>query len=587
MVNTLKKPLVSVIVPVYNSGDYLYRCMDSLVYQSFDEIEIIAVNNESTDNSLEILKKYEHDFPEKVKIINIPHAERAGTGRNIGMNHACADYIVFSDSDDMMHPRAIEWLYGEAIKGNFDFVYAPFVRIKEGTVSVMRKKQYSILNITNEQALRDAEPSPWAKIFRKELLEQSGGFPESLSYEDLAFFYCYVGLAKRIGYCKYPVYYYFWRKNSEVHTLINPRIAETVDAERYGLEHCTSSVKQELVLNIANRIRNNMSERWIYADRFLEHLNNLWPTISSNSLVYRDAKLFECLAKYYTYSENQTAKNIFVDGFDTDELPEEYLNYLEKSCFYDDGVVIHVLNEKNCDVGVLPSIKKAYERKNYNYVAAYFALHKIYELGGTYIGRNIFIDLPLNFTRHLNSYFGYKGIDSYNDQIFGGRSKQEIFRYILELYQKDTSTSNASLADYISQVLKFRFNIRTGGRSNIYGTEISIFSPDVYSVPITPDTYRANKVHFSHYTRTAYPFNAEDAQEYWLPRECFDWLFMTGIYSSPVISRGNQRDSIELKEIKSSRSWKIIQRLKRKKDKGIWKIFYHIYLLACEKLMRG
>lgn len=581
------KPLVSIIVPVYNTGDYLYRCMDSLVYQSFQKIEIIAVNNESTDNSLDILKKYEHDFPEKVKIFSIPHAERAGTGRNVGIKHASADYIVFSDSDDMMHPRAIEWLYNEALQGNYDLVYAPFVRIKDNDVSILRKKQYSrISRITNSQALLDAEPSPWAKIFRKELLIKAGGFPENISFEDLAFFYCYVGLAKRIGYCNKPVYYYFWRSNSEVHTLVNPRIAETVAAEKYGIEHCNPSIKQELMLNIANRILNNMLVRWIYADRYLEHLNELWGEISSNQLVYKNAKLYERLALYYKYSKIQTVKNIYVDGFGIEKLPDEYLKSLEENIFFDGGCVIHILNEKNCDIDVLPSIRRAYENKNYNYVAGYFALKKIYESGGTYIGRNIVIDLPLNFTRHLNSYFAFEGIDTYNDQIFGGHPKQDVFKYIIDAYNDDEYTEKSKLANYISDVLEFRFDIQPIARTKLYVYDISIFSPEICSIPITSNTYDVNKLHFSHLSNIPYFFNKEGIDNYWLSKDAFEWLYSKSIASSLISSKVNENEKRELIEIKSSRAWNIIQQLKRKKNQGIWKLFYRIYLLICEKILR-
>ena len=582
-----KKPLVSIIVPVYNTGNYLYRCMDSLVYQSFEEIEIIAVNNESTDNSLEILKKYEKDFPEKVKVINIPHADRAGTGRNIGMRNARSEYIMFSDSDDMMHPRAVEWLYEEAIKGNYDLVYAPFVRIKDNTVSIQRKKQYGMFHITNAQAIRDAEPSPWAKIFRKELLVKAGGFPENISFEDLAFFYCYISLAKKIGYCNKPVYYYFWRTNSEVHTLVNNRIAETVIAEQYGLDHCAPTIKEDIIYNIAKRIVNNISTRWIYADCYLDHLNKLWLQISSNVLVYKNAKLFEQLAKYFRYSKEQTAKNIYVDGFGKNRLLDGYINQLKKISFYDGDAVIHILNEDNCNINVLPSIRKAYENKDYNYVAGYFALENIYEFGGTYIGRNIVLDLPINFTRHLNAYFAYLGITSYNEQFFGGRSRQNVFKDILDIYHRDIYSNNTNLAEYILEVLEFKYNIMTKARTNIYGNDISILAPDVCSIPITSNVYDVNKLHFSHLSKIQYSFNdVEKKYDFWMPQEAFEWLYSNGMKPTSISTKSNMRDKAELVEIKTSRSWKIIQKLKRKIDQGIWKLFYQIYLMICNKVLR-
>ena len=583
------QPIVSIILPVYNSEDYLYRCMDSLVYQSFQNIEIIAVNNGSTDNSLHILKQYEAEFPDIVKVVTIPHAERAGTGRNVGIKLARGQYIAFSDSDDMMHPRAIEFLYQHAISGNFDLVYAPYIQIKNNIVKVMRKKDYATSRIKTEQALQDAEPAPWAKIFRRELLERAGDYPGEFSFEDLAYFFVYTSYAQKIGYCPLPIYYYFWRTDSEVHTIANPRIAETILAERYGLEHCAAKYKECVLAIVARRIQNNLSVRWIFADKFLEHLNTLWSEFSTNPRIYNDKSLFAFLAQHYSYSINQAPKNIFIDCFGGKELSPSDIATLQAQVYYDDSTV-YLLNECTCNVDELPNIRIAYERGDMAYVAGYFALKKIYELGGVYIGRDIQVDLPLNYTRHLNAFFGFVGREKYSDQIFGGKANTEIFADLLRYYQKESSCNHiTNLAHYISTALYIKFAIPPYAATNIHGRDIAVFTPDVIAVPIFSQTYVENKIHFCHYSCSGHENEkALKSALYTVPAEVLEWASEKSLQPSGT-STSKQLSSIEdeLRKITSSRAWKTVLWLKGKKDSGFGRIAYKLYLFLYRKIFKN
>ena len=95
---TRKNPLFSVIVPVYNSEKYLNKCIDSILKQSFDNYELLLINDGSTDKSLEICKKYER-LDSRVKVYNKKNSGTAST-RNFGLFKAKGDYVVYVDSDD-------------------------------------------------------------------------------------------------------------------------------------------------------------------------------------------------------------------------------------------------------------------------------------------------------------------------------------------------------------------------------------------------------------------------------------------------------------------------------------------------------
>ena len=575
-------PKVTIIVPVYNSEEYLYRCMDSLVYQSFQEIEIIAVNNGSTDCSLAILQQYEQEFPDLVRVITTPHAERAGAGRNVGIKAARAEYIAFADSDDMMHPRAIEFLYNYAQKGSYEVVYAPYTQIKDNKVEVKRKKQYATAYISVEQALIDAEPAPWAKLFHKSLLEKAGKYPSEFSFEDLSYFFVYITKAKRIGYCPLPVYFYFWRTDSEVHTMANPRIAETVQAELYGLANCNQAYRELVSYIIALRIRNNLVVRWIFADKFLEHLVNLWPEISTNPQVYNNKALYEDLANWYRRAEKPMSKNVYLDGFGQAPFTEENIAEIERLAFYD-GCSVVVLNEQTCNIDELPSLRKQYDRGNFAYVAGYFALKKIYQNGGVYLGRDIWVDLPMNFTRHLCSFFGYTDETHYSDQFFGGKAGSSVFEKILDQYRftaETTDLGQTSLSQYIECCLAVNYSIETKARTEIYRTEISVFSPEVMTLPLFTGIYDERFIHFCHYSPSVNKKN-----DIAIDIDTLRWLLAEKVKGTAARPPQKKIKALEdeLKKIKSSRSWKMVAWLKARKNKGIGRIIYKFYLFVYSK----
>ena len=95
--------LVSIVVPVHNSSKYLKRCLDSILNQTYKNIEVITVENGSTDDSLEILKSYEP----QIKVIKLD-SKSLGTARNTGINASLGDYISFIDSDDTIKKEFIE-----------------------------------------------------------------------------------------------------------------------------------------------------------------------------------------------------------------------------------------------------------------------------------------------------------------------------------------------------------------------------------------------------------------------------------------------------------------------------------------------
>ncbi len=107
---------ISIIIPVYNTAKYINRCVLSLVRQSIgpDDLEIILINDASTDNSLEYLYAWEKEFPESICVIDLPENVKQGKARNIAMEYASGEYIAYLDSDDWLVPDALKLLYDKA-----------------------------------------------------------------------------------------------------------------------------------------------------------------------------------------------------------------------------------------------------------------------------------------------------------------------------------------------------------------------------------------------------------------------------------------------------------------------------------------
>ena len=211
---------VSVIIPIYNVEEYLKQCLDSLVNQTLNEIEMICVNDGSTDSSLQILEEYAQK-DERIKVINKEN-EGLGAARNTGMEHAIGEYIGFVDSDDWIELDAYEKLYKNAKYYNSDMVMCP-IHIYDNTTKELKYNQpYFKLDCFNENFdnctfdhtktkdfLFKISVTAWNKIYRKSFLDKiNAKFPEGLIFEDNPFFYETYLKAKNVSLVRDFLYFY-------------------------------------------------------------------------------------------------------------------------------------------------------------------------------------------------------------------------------------------------------------------------------------------------------------------------------------------------------------------------------------------
>ena len=204
---------ISIIVPIYNAEKYLNKCIDSLVNQTKEELEIILVNDGSTDNSENIIKEY------KDKRIKYFKNENQGIGktRNFGIEQATGKYIMFVDSDDYIEKDACEKLYSKAVNNNLDIVICDFFKVYDsGETEQITIPDFKDSSLKENPDIITEFLAPWAKLYsRKMIIDNNIRFVENLKYEDAPFVIESLCCANKIGKLNECLNYYLVHTNSE------------------------------------------------------------------------------------------------------------------------------------------------------------------------------------------------------------------------------------------------------------------------------------------------------------------------------------------------------------------------------------
>lgn len=235
---------LSVIVPVYNmAGDgKLAFCLQSLVDQTMESMEIIAVDDASTDGSLEIMREFERKYPGRVVAIASPENRRQGGARNLGLKAAQGKFIGFMDSDDWASPDAYEAMYQLAMRTGADVVGCDLCRVREHT---MIPTEREACNDVSQSGVMDREkrrayllkPGPVVtKIYERHVFfEPEFQFPEHMAYEDNASF---VELGMRIRHYEHlpeAKYFYYQREDSTTHSVSMKQCEDRLESMRIML----------------------------------------------------------------------------------------------------------------------------------------------------------------------------------------------------------------------------------------------------------------------------------------------------------------------------------------------------------------
>ncbi len=212
---------VSIIIPIYNAGGFLEKGLNSCVNQTLQNIEILCVNDASTDNSSEIIRKYAERYPGKVIPINLEKNSGPGEARNQGILRAKGKYLCFMDSDDYLDIRLCSDAYEKAEEQGADMVFYDFMRVEGRT-------QYYVELIGQEETklwYQQIGCAPWLQILKREVIVEKGLFmPQYFYAEDDAVVPLWRYYAGKKCKIQGAYYYYVHRADS----IVNGQNAESM-----------------------------------------------------------------------------------------------------------------------------------------------------------------------------------------------------------------------------------------------------------------------------------------------------------------------------------------------------------------------
>lgn len=297
---------VSIIIPVFNTSSYLNKCINSALNQSLKDIEIIVIDDASTDNSLSLLKQYQTT----IKLINHHKNKGLGAARNSGLKTARGEYILFLDSDDYIEFDAAEKLYKIAKSQNLDILQSSYFThqvncFKQSPLLPIFKKPIKGIDYFKEHIF--LELAVWIKIWKRTFLLDNNLFFKTGYYEDMLFTIKAFTIAKRINNINYPFYNYVIRKKSI--TQQKPTIKHVFDYTNVLTEFQFFFTNEELMHKNSN-----------FPIAYMHYLVEL----SKLALLSKDKKMIKNVSSYV--NNNKPRRNKIVKN--------KHMNYLKKRAIY-------------------------------------------------------------------------------------------------------------------------------------------------------------------------------------------------------------------------------------------------------------
>ena len=254
---------ISVITPVYNTENYLCRCVESILAQSFSDFELILIDDGSTDNSGAICD----DYAERDNRIRVFHQENKGQGaaRNLALDwvyaYSNSEYISFVDSDDWVHPRYLELLYTALVKYNANISQSQHINT-DGSKEIPAISEETICVTVEEQYLNWYSGIVCEKLYSKKCF-QSIRFPEGVLYEDTAIWYKLLFAEQHIAISKAVLYYYFINPKGTVQAEWKPEKFARIIAWDQQIKFISSYGNENILNNAVVRYCHVIHEQYL------------------------------------------------------------------------------------------------------------------------------------------------------------------------------------------------------------------------------------------------------------------------------------------------------------------------------------
>ena len=232
---------ISLIIPCYNVENCVSRCLDSIERQTIgiEHLEIILVDDASTDSTLYYLEQFEKKYPEQVIVVVCAENGKLGTARNIGMSYATGKYISFVDSDDVLDLTMLEKMYDKIVEYDCDVVESDFKKFStENEICLTRTKKDCYIKIDSVETRRkfilgSTKTAVWGRLYKREFLEENGlKFLEKIFYEDCHFSGLAMFLHKSYYFIGETLYYYYQNPNGIIKSKDAKKIQQEIEVEK-------------------------------------------------------------------------------------------------------------------------------------------------------------------------------------------------------------------------------------------------------------------------------------------------------------------------------------------------------------------
>jgi glycosyltransferase involved in cell wall biosynthesis len=211
-------PAISVVIPIYNVEPYIRQCLESIVTQTFQDIEVLCINDCGIDNSMQIVREYAKK-DNRIRIIDFKINKGLGAARNAGVQAATGKYLACVDSDDYIKPDMLKLSYNKLEETGFDSVWVN-MKIFDDNKQRFLKDNYhhkyseGIINITPEN-ISHFPVNSWNKLYRLDFIrDRNILWPNGLLYEDVEFYYRFYTKSKTLYFIDSPLYIYRIGSNS-------------------------------------------------------------------------------------------------------------------------------------------------------------------------------------------------------------------------------------------------------------------------------------------------------------------------------------------------------------------------------------
>lgn len=317
------KTLVSIIVPVYNAELYLEECINSILEQTYKNLEIILIDDGSTDNSFEIMKQYSEN-DSRVQSLSISNSG-PGKCRNVGLDIFSGDFVMFVDSDDMLYNDMVEILI-KKVNTASDIAMCKFSKdIKTfgtGDKSLVNQTESFIDSVKQMNSPGFASAGPYSKLYGKNIFSKLR-FPDIPMYEDSAISLQILSNAKEVVFINYVGYYYRFNPESITNKKVSEKNFSILDKTDIVLDFIQQEHPEALALAyticlndndyvMMECTRSNTEIARTLFERLLEQNRDLSKNLGMRKLIYTNRLLLKIALKimskiYY----NDFVRNIF------------------------------------------------------------------------------------------------------------------------------------------------------------------------------------------------------------------------------------------------------------------------------------